>query len=213
MNRPHSCPRVRAGGPPDFAAGKSAGDCVPLPAMSVPPPVPLSRRRFLSLSATALSAGLSLAPDAQAAVRRRGIKLGEGPLTTLRNLGPYVLTTSLRDALILESPRGATVQWVPRGDGVVDLPGFFDVFEKTCPQAPSTSRPSAGSNARLLSRARSSSSSGLNGRRRSSPGSSVWPGKANRWSPGKARLPQRPSSKKPNSSRAWFIANSPRGSA
>jgi sugar phosphate isomerase/epimerase len=65
-----------------------------------------------------------------------GVWTMEEPLTTLRSLGPYVLTTSLRDSMVWESPKGATVQWVPMGDGVVDLPGFFDVFEKTCPQAP-----------------------------------------------------------------------------
>ncbi len=65
-----------------------------------------------------------------------GVWTMEDPMTTLNNLAPYVLTTSLRDSMIWESPKGATVQWVPMGDGVVDLPAFFDVFEKKCPGVP-----------------------------------------------------------------------------
>lgn len=65
-----------------------------------------------------------------------GVWTMEDPMTTLTNLGPYTLTTSLRDSMIWESPKGATVQWVAMGDGVIDLPAFFDLFEKLCPQTP-----------------------------------------------------------------------------
>jgi sugar phosphate isomerase/epimerase len=57
----------------------------------------------------------------------------EDPLVTLNNLAPYVLTTSLRDTMLWESPNGATAQWVAMGDGVVDFATFFDLFEKKCP--------------------------------------------------------------------------------
>ena len=60
----------------------------------------------------------------------------EDPMTMLDNLAPYTLTTSLRDSMVWESPKGATVQWVPMGDGVVDLTAFFDAFEKKCPGVP-----------------------------------------------------------------------------
>jgi sugar phosphate isomerase/epimerase len=65
-----------------------------------------------------------------------GVWTMEDPMTTLDNLAPYVLTTSLRDSMIWESPKGATVQWVAMGDGVVDLPAFFDAFERKCPGVP-----------------------------------------------------------------------------
>lgn len=65
-----------------------------------------------------------------------GVWTMEDPMTTLINLAPYTLTTSLRDSMIWESPKGATVQWVAMGDGVVDLPAFFDQFEKLCPGVP-----------------------------------------------------------------------------
>lgn len=65
-----------------------------------------------------------------------GVWTMEDPMTTLTNLAPYVITTSLRDSMIWESPKGATVQWVAMGDGVVDLTAFFDAFEKLCPGAP-----------------------------------------------------------------------------
>ena len=65
-----------------------------------------------------------------------GVWTMEDPMTTLDNLAPYVITTSLRDSMIWESPKGATVQWVAMGDGVLDLPAFFDAFEKKCPGAP-----------------------------------------------------------------------------
>ena len=65
-----------------------------------------------------------------------GVWTMEDPMTTLTNLGPYTLTTSLRDSMIWESPKGATVQWVPMGDGVIPLPTFFDRFEKICPGVP-----------------------------------------------------------------------------
>ncbi len=57
----------------------------------------------------------------------------ENPMTTLRNLAPHVFTTSLRDTMVWQTEKGASAQWVPMGDGVVDLPAFFDEFEKQCP--------------------------------------------------------------------------------
>src|SRR3989449_9221414 len=35
----------------------------------------------------------------------------EDPLTSLEVLGPYAVTTSLRDSAVWESENGATVQW------------------------------------------------------------------------------------------------------
>ena len=60
----------------------------------------------------------------------------EDPMTNLENLGPYVLTTSLRDSAVWESAGGATVQWTAMGDGNVDLKAYFARFAQLCPHAP-----------------------------------------------------------------------------
>ena len=60
----------------------------------------------------------------------------ENPMTNLENLGPYVLTTSLRDSAVWESAGGATVQWTAMGDGNVDLKAYFARFAQLCPEAP-----------------------------------------------------------------------------
>lgn len=60
----------------------------------------------------------------------------EDPLTSLEILGPYALTTSLRDSAIWESEKGATVQWTAMGDGTVDLKTYFKRFVELCPGVP-----------------------------------------------------------------------------
>ena len=60
----------------------------------------------------------------------------EDPITNLEVLGPYVLTTSLRDSAVWESANGATVQWTAMGEGNVDLKTYFEKFAKLCPGVP-----------------------------------------------------------------------------
>jgi sugar phosphate isomerase/epimerase len=60
----------------------------------------------------------------------------EHPLHSLEILGPYALTTSLRDSAVWESPNGATVQWTAMGDGNVDLKAYFARFAELCPNVP-----------------------------------------------------------------------------
>jgi len=57
----------------------------------------------------------------------------EDPISALRTVAPYVLTTSLRDTMLWESADGLTTQWTAMGEGCTDLPSFFDLFEKACP--------------------------------------------------------------------------------
>jgi sugar phosphate isomerase/epimerase len=57
----------------------------------------------------------------------------EDPLVALDRLAPHVLTTSLRDTMLWETPTGVTVQWTAMGEGCTDLAAFFDLFEKRCP--------------------------------------------------------------------------------
>lgn len=60
----------------------------------------------------------------------------EDPLSSLEKLGPYALTTSLRDSAIWESENGATVQWTAMGDGTTDLKAYIDRFATLCPGVP-----------------------------------------------------------------------------
>jgi sugar phosphate isomerase/epimerase len=57
----------------------------------------------------------------------------EDPIRALETLAPHVLTTSLRDTMVWPSADGVTAQWTAMGEGCVDLPAFFDLFEKSCP--------------------------------------------------------------------------------
>ncbi|MEZ6103500.1 MAG: sugar phosphate isomerase/epimerase [Pirellulaceae bacterium] len=60
----------------------------------------------------------------------------EDPLQNLENLGPHVLTTSLRDSVVWDSDSGVTIQWTAMGEGAVDWPTYFQRFAQLCPHAP-----------------------------------------------------------------------------
>ena len=60
----------------------------------------------------------------------------EDPIENLRNLGPYTLTTSLRDSAVWKSDKGVTAQWTAMGEGMVDWKEYFTLFSKLCPNAP-----------------------------------------------------------------------------
>jgi hypothetical protein len=57
----------------------------------------------------------------------------EDPVAALDRLAPHVVTTSLRDTMLWETPGGVTAQWTALGEGCMDLGGFFDLFEQRCP--------------------------------------------------------------------------------
>jgi sugar phosphate isomerase/epimerase len=59
----------------------------------------------------------------------------EDPLLTLEVLGPYVVTTHIRDSVLYEHPRGAAFQWVALGDGTMDFPRILTLFKQVCPNA------------------------------------------------------------------------------
>ncbi len=61
--------------------------------------------------------------------------LAENPLVTLDILGPYVVTTHIRDTAVYEHPRGAAFQWVALGDGCVDWSAFLEKYRAVCPKA------------------------------------------------------------------------------
>ncbi len=59
----------------------------------------------------------------------------EDPMVTLDVLGPYVVTSHIRDSVIFEHPRGAVTQWVALGDGIIDFKAFFARYRQICPDA------------------------------------------------------------------------------
>ncbi len=59
----------------------------------------------------------------------------ENPMVTLEVLGPYVVTTHVRDSAIFEHPRGAAWQWVALGDGAIDFAQLLALYRKVCPKA------------------------------------------------------------------------------
>lgn len=59
----------------------------------------------------------------------------EHPMTTLEILGPYCVTTHIRDSIVFTTPEGAAAQWVVLGDGVVDYKEFCALYAKLCPGA------------------------------------------------------------------------------
>ena len=60
----------------------------------------------------------------------------EDPLDNLKNLGRYVVTTSLRDSAVWETPDGAAVAWTAMGEGQIDLKQYFETFDALCPGVP-----------------------------------------------------------------------------
>jgi sugar phosphate isomerase/epimerase len=60
----------------------------------------------------------------------------EHPSESLELLGPYALTTGIRDSVVWSVPDGATLQWTAMGEGSVDWPAYFDRFAELCPNTP-----------------------------------------------------------------------------
>jgi sugar phosphate isomerase/epimerase len=60
----------------------------------------------------------------------------EDPIDSLRTLAPHVLTTSLRDSAVWETPKGAAVAWTAMGEGQIDLKAYFAAFSELCPGIP-----------------------------------------------------------------------------
>jgi sugar phosphate isomerase/epimerase len=57
----------------------------------------------------------------------------EDPRRTLELLGPYALTTGIRDSALWKTDEGAMLEWTAMGDGMVDWPTFFKRFQELCP--------------------------------------------------------------------------------
>jgi sugar phosphate isomerase/epimerase len=60
----------------------------------------------------------------------------EDPAVNLEILGPYAVSTGIRDSSVWESANGATVQWTAMGDGQVDWKAYFARFAELAPGCP-----------------------------------------------------------------------------
>jgi len=60
----------------------------------------------------------------------------EDPLRNLEILGPYALTTGIRDSSLWETRDGAMLQWTAVGQGNVDFRAYFRRFAQLCPNTP-----------------------------------------------------------------------------
>jgi len=60
----------------------------------------------------------------------------EDPMVNLEILGPYVVTTGIRDTAVWETPQGAMCMWANMGHGVVDWQAYVKRFRELCPDAP-----------------------------------------------------------------------------
>jgi sugar phosphate isomerase/epimerase len=60
----------------------------------------------------------------------------EDPMHSLELLGPYAVTTGIRDSAVWEHADGAVVQWTAIGDGHVDFSAYMKRFVELCPNTP-----------------------------------------------------------------------------
>jgi hypothetical protein len=60
----------------------------------------------------------------------------EDPHLTLELLGPYALTSHIRDTAVWRVPEGVAVRWVNMGEGNVDIDGWVKKFVKMRPELP-----------------------------------------------------------------------------
>lgn len=60
----------------------------------------------------------------------------EDPVETIANLAPYAVSAGIRDSMVWESEKGATVQWTAMGEGCVNMEAFSERWKALCPKVP-----------------------------------------------------------------------------
>lgn len=60
----------------------------------------------------------------------------EDPMLNLETLGPYALSTGIRDSNVWLYEDGAMVQWTAMGEGLVDFKTYMRRFAELCPHTP-----------------------------------------------------------------------------
>ena len=61
---------------------------------------------------------------------------GENPIVTTEVLAPYVVTSHVRDSRVWATDHGAMAQWVPLGQGNVDLQKILTILAERAPNPP-----------------------------------------------------------------------------
>ena len=59
----------------------------------------------------------------------------EDPMVNLELLGPYVVTSGIRDTAVWETDNGAACMWANMDQGMVDWSAYVKRFHELCPQA------------------------------------------------------------------------------
>lgn len=57
----------------------------------------------------------------------------ESPFVTLEHLAPHILMSHIRDTALWPHPEGAVAQWVPMGDGTIDMHAWARRYQELCP--------------------------------------------------------------------------------
>jgi sugar phosphate isomerase/epimerase len=57
----------------------------------------------------------------------------EDPMVNLEILGPYTVTTGIRDSVVWEIENGAEAMWTNMGQGQTDWPAYVKRFQELCP--------------------------------------------------------------------------------
>lgn len=57
----------------------------------------------------------------------------EDPMVNLEVLGPYTVTTGIRDSMVRETTTGAHAMWTNMGRGQTDWPAYVKRFQELCP--------------------------------------------------------------------------------
>ncbi|MHB8897293.1 MAG: sugar phosphate isomerase/epimerase family protein [Thermoguttaceae bacterium] len=60
----------------------------------------------------------------------------EDPMVNLEILGPYAVTTGIRDTAVWETETGAKAMWANMGQGNTDWPAYVKRFRQLCPGVP-----------------------------------------------------------------------------
>lgn len=57
----------------------------------------------------------------------------EDPMVNLKLLGPYTVTSGIRDTMVWETEDGAEAMWTNMGRGLTDWPAYVRRFQELCP--------------------------------------------------------------------------------
>ena len=60
----------------------------------------------------------------------------EDPINAIERMGPHILCTSVRDAMLWETDDGAIMQWTAIGEGLMDYPLYAMRMAELCPGVP-----------------------------------------------------------------------------